>query len=114
MLPKVLHIEASWGTAGLTASAGLAGWIEFYLLRRALNLKIGKTGLHLKAQVLLWICGILSAGIGFFIKSTLHFRPIVEAFFVFSFFGVTYFILTYIFNIEESRSTINKIIKKLF
>ena len=36
---------ARWGAAGLTASAGMAGWIEFLLLRRALNGRIGRTGL---------------------------------------------------------------------
>lgn len=113
-LPQALNIEASWGTAGLTASAGISGWIEFYLLRRALNFKIGVTGLHVKNQMILWICGILSAGIGFAVKINLNLAPILEAFFVFSFFGITYFVLTYFFNIEESRSTINKIIKKAF
>jgi putative peptidoglycan lipid II flippase len=113
-LPKILNIEASWGTAGLTASAGIAGWVEFYLLRRALNLKIGVTGLHVKNQFLLWTCGILSAVIGYLVKANLSFRPIMEAFFVFSFFGVAYFLLTYLFNIEESRSTISKIMKKVF
>lgn len=112
-LPEALHIKASWGTAGLTASAGIAGWIEFYLLRRALNLKIGKTGLHLKNQIILWACGILSAAIGFTIKSFTHLSPIFEALIVFSFFGVAYFIFTYILNINESRITISKIIRKV-
>ena len=31
--------------AGLTASAGVAGWVEFALLRSALNRRIGVTGL---------------------------------------------------------------------
>lgn len=113
-LPKVLHIEASWGTAGLTASAGVSGWIEFYLLRRALNLKIGTTGLHIKDQIILWCCGILSAAIGFTVKYYTHLGSIFEAFIVFSFFGVAYFIFTYILNVKESRLTITKIVKKVF
>ena len=40
-LPRALGVEARWGAAGLTASAGIAGWIEFLLLRRALNARIG-------------------------------------------------------------------------
>ena len=36
-LPRALGIEPRWGAAGLTASAGIAGWVEFLLLRRALN-----------------------------------------------------------------------------
>ena len=33
-LPGMLGIDQRWGVAGLTASAGLAGWVEFILLRR--------------------------------------------------------------------------------
>ena len=36
---------AHWGAAGLTASAGIAGWVEFSLLRSRLNRRIGRTGL---------------------------------------------------------------------
>jgi putative peptidoglycan lipid II flippase len=32
-LPKALGIDLSWGAAGLTASAGIAGWVEMLLLR---------------------------------------------------------------------------------
>ncbi len=44
-LPRALGVDQRWGAAGLTASAGIAGWIEFLLLRRALNARIGTTGL---------------------------------------------------------------------
>jgi putative peptidoglycan lipid II flippase len=44
-LPVALGIDPRWGAAGLTASAGMAGWVEFVLLRRALNRRIGPTGL---------------------------------------------------------------------
>ena len=40
-LPRVLGISQRWGAAGLTLSAGIAGWLEFLLLRRALELRIG-------------------------------------------------------------------------
>ena len=33
-LPRWLGVPALWGAAGLTASAGVAGWIEMLLLRR--------------------------------------------------------------------------------
>ena len=44
-LPHLLGIEQRWGVAGLTVSAGVASWVEFLLLRRTLNLRIGATGL---------------------------------------------------------------------
>jgi putative peptidoglycan lipid II flippase len=40
-LPALLGISQRWGAAGLTLSAGVAGWLEFLLLRRALHIRIG-------------------------------------------------------------------------
>lgn len=40
LLPATLGVPARWGAAGLTASAGVAGWIEFHLLRRKMNQKL--------------------------------------------------------------------------
>lgn len=112
-LPKLLGLEPSWGTAGLTASAGLAGWIEFYLLRKALNQKIGNTGLKISYQFKLWTCAIIASAVGFGVKLVVHFSPVWSAFIVFSFFGVTYFLVSYLFKIDESKKTLDKILTKI-
>ena len=44
-LPPLLGIDRRWGVAGLTLSAGIAGWIEFVLLRSSLQKRIGKRSL---------------------------------------------------------------------
>ena len=43
-LPRLDRDRPRWGAAGLTASAGIAGWVEFLLLRATLNRRIGATG----------------------------------------------------------------------
>ncbi|HEX2835741.1 MAG TPA: murein biosynthesis integral membrane protein MurJ [Thermoanaerobaculia bacterium] len=43
------------GTVALTASAGVAGWIEFLLLRRALHQRIGRIVLPVRFQLSLWL-----------------------------------------------------------
>src|SRR4029077_8992404 len=43
-LPRLLGVAPAWGAAGLTASAGIAGWLEMYMLRRTLNHRIGREG----------------------------------------------------------------------
>ena len=57
-LPMWIGIDARWGIAGLTASAGVAGWVEFILLRRALGQRIGSepvgTGIWLGFGLRLW------------------------------------------------------------
>lgn len=113
VLPRFLGVEASWGTAGLTASAGLAGWIEFYLLRKALNKKIGNTGLKMSYQLKLWICAIIASAVGFGVKLTVNFSPVWSAFIVFSFFGFTYFFISYLFKIDESKKMLDKILTKI-
>ena len=45
-LPHLLGIATKWGAAGLTISAGISSWVEFALLRRTLNARIGSTGLN--------------------------------------------------------------------
>src|SRR3989449_6477895 len=40
-LPPAIGIDPKWGVAGLTASAGVAGWVEFALLRRGLSRRLG-------------------------------------------------------------------------
>jgi hypothetical protein len=46
VLPPFLRISPHWGAAGLTASAGVAGWIEFLMLRASLNRRVGTKGLE--------------------------------------------------------------------
>src|SRR5206468_3358182 len=53
-LPQWLGLEPLWGSAGLTASAGMAGWVEMLLLRRTLNARIGRTGLPADYVIKLW------------------------------------------------------------
>jgi putative peptidoglycan lipid II flippase len=54
-LPRWLGIAERWGVAGLTASAGVAGWVEMLLLRRTLNARIGQTGLPASYVSTLWL-----------------------------------------------------------
>src|SRR6185436_12482617 len=67
-LPGLLGLDSKLGAAGLTSSAGIAGWIEFILLRRSLNQRIGKTGLSVSYSAKLWAGAILSAGVGWLLK----------------------------------------------
>ena len=60
-LPRLLHVDPRWGIAGLTVSAGSAGWVEFGLLRRALNARIGVTGIPGGYVARLWLAAALGA-----------------------------------------------------
>src|SRR2546421_1672524 len=79
-LPPLLGIDPKWGAAGLTASAGVAGWVEFVLLRRSLNKRIGRTGLPFDFVMKLWSGAVAGAAIGWAIKVIVgHRHPIIVA-----------------------------------
>src|SRR6266851_1135393 len=67
-LPRALGIEPKWGVAGLTASAGIAGWVEIVLLRRTLNKRIGQTGLSFPYVGKLWLGAAAGASVGWAFK----------------------------------------------
>src|SRR3989454_7174624 len=78
-LPPAIGLDPKWGVAGLTASAGVAGWIEFALLRRTLNRRIGRTGLPLSFVAKLWTAAAVGACASFSLKllsSGLHPIPL--------------------------------------
>ncbi len=114
-VPPLLGLEIQWGTVGLTLTAGIAGWVEFLLLRRALNGKIGKTGLPLIFTAKLWTAAIIGAGIGWAVKlaigSALH--PILIALLVATPYGITYFLIAALFRVKEARDIINRVMRMI-
>jgi putative peptidoglycan lipid II flippase len=78
-LPPLLGIAQRWGVAGLTISAGISGWLEFVLLRRTLNLRIGDTGLPRVYLAKLWAAALLGAATGWGARwGVLHLRSHVS------------------------------------
>jgi putative peptidoglycan lipid II flippase len=91
VLPPLLHVPLRWGTAGLTASAGAAGWVEFFLLRRTLNQRIGHTGVPPALLGKLWATAAFSAAVAYGLKLTLPpWHPLVVAALVLGTYGVLY------------------------
>ena len=113
-LPRLLGIDPKWGVAGLTASAGIAGWIELALLRRSLNRRIGRTGLSAAYVVKLWIAALLAADIGWTFKLLLgDLHPIPLAAVVLGAYGVAYFGITFFLDLSESRALLGKVFRVL-
>jgi putative peptidoglycan lipid II flippase len=89
--PGLLGIDPRWGTAGLTATSGCAAWIEFLLLRRALNGRIGVTGLRFADSAPLWLLALLGAGAGWGTALLLpRLGPILTGAAVLGAFGIVY------------------------
>jgi putative peptidoglycan lipid II flippase len=74
-LPRALGIDPRWGAAGLTASAGVAGWVEFVLLRSRLNRRIGVTGISARFTATLWALAVASAAIAILVQQAVFTWP---------------------------------------
>jgi putative peptidoglycan lipid II flippase len=111
-LPPLIGLDPKWGAAGLTASAGVAGWIEFALLRNSLNKRIGRTGLPLGFVAKLWLAATIGAGVGWGIKLSIgSHHPIVIAALVLIPYGLIYFTITAALRVPELNSVLGRLMK---
>jgi putative peptidoglycan lipid II flippase len=109
-LPGLLNLEARWGAAGLTASAGLAGWVEFLLLRRGLDRRIGSTRLSAGYAARLWAPALLAAAAGWGMLLLLDHRlgPIATALAVLFPFGIVYLAGTLALRVPLARRLLGR------
>jgi putative peptidoglycan lipid II flippase len=113
-LPDALGVPRQWGAVGLTASAGIAGWVEFALLRRGLNRRIGWTGIPFTYVSKLWLSAAASACVAWGIRllvGPLH--PIPLAALVLVPYGLLYFALTSAWGLPESRAVVGRFTRLL-
>jgi putative peptidoglycan lipid II flippase len=113
LLPPLLGLDAKWGASGLTASAGLAAWVEFTLLRRTLNRRIGRTGVPASFVSRLWLAAILAAAAAWGVKlalGTAH--PILLAIAALTPFGLVYFGVTMALGLSEARTILTAVLRR--
>lgn len=109
-LPGWLNISPAWGAAGLTASAGIAGWVEMLLLRRTLNQRIGTTGLPVNYVVKLWSAAAAAAATAWAVKLAVPAPgPIIGAVLMLTPYGVVFFALTVAFRIPEAADALTRL-----
>jgi len=106
-LPRLLGLaDLRYGALGLTGSAGVAGWIEYALLRRGLAARIGDCRLPKGLLPRLWGSAAAGALGGFAVKLSLPLlHPVPRAAVVLGVFGVIYLACTLGLGVTEaSRS----------
>jgi putative peptidoglycan lipid II flippase len=109
-LPRLLGIDRHWGVAGLTLSAGIAGWVEFALLRRGLHARIGTVPYSVPRVMRLWVVAIGAAVAAYALKRVLPFhRPLLVGPAVLGAYGAIYLGLTWWMGI----STIEGVLRRL-
>ena len=113
-VPRWMGVDPQWGAAGLTASAGVAGWVEFALLRRALNARIGNTGVPATMLARLWASAAIGAAAGWWLKPVVfRYGHVVSAVVVLGVYGTLYFAATYVMGVEECAGTVRRVLRKV-
>ena len=101
--PGLLGIDAKWGVAGITVAAGLAGWLEFGLLRHALRKRLGPVDLPGRTRAVLWGAAVLAAALAWGAKWVNTDAPmLVRTGLVLGIYGMTYWLVTWKAGIPEA------------
>ncbi len=106
VLPSRLGLDARYGVAGLSLAGGIAGWVEFGLLRRALAERIGTV--HVGAHRILGLWG--AAGVAALLAwlplsaGVMAWSPLLGGGAVLLVFGAGYLGLTWLLGVPEARA----------
>ncbi len=112
VLPEALGIERRWGAAGLTASAGVAGWVEFVLLRSRLNRRIGATGIPLRVLASLWTAASFAAAAGWGIRLlTAGLGVRAGGLLVLGTYALVYVFLAYALGVPQAKTFLGRLVR---
>ena len=112
-LPRLLGVSQIWGAAGLTASAGISGWVEMLLLRTTMNARIGRTGLPAAYVGKLWAAAAAGAAVAWAIKLAMpSVHPVVAAILVLGPYGVVFFGATWLLGIGEATIALARFVSR--
>jgi putative peptidoglycan lipid II flippase len=116
-LPALPGGSATMGTVGLTASAGIAGWLEFLLLRQSMQKRIGAVSFPASYQVRVWssavAAGVAALAFDVFIagdvSKSLPLLHVAEAAMVCAVFGIVYFGMAMLLGVPEAKATVARL-----
>lgn len=110
-LPRLLGLPPTVGAAGLTLSAGLAGWVEYALLRAKLTKRVGPVGLPRGSLYPLWLAAVLAGLSGrgaLYLTGSLDSSPFVTGVGAIALFGIVYFAATHLAGVAEAGETLRR------
>lgn len=103
-LPGALGVDARWGVGFLTAASGLAGWIEFVLLRRYIHARVGAVVLPSGLQLKLWGAALVAGAAAYGVSGRLPpLHPVVLGLVVAAVFGGSYLVVARIAGADRAR-----------
>ena len=97
-----LGLAPQWGAAGIAISSSLAGWVELALLRRAVNRRVGTTGIASRVSLGLWGSAAVAAAVAWAVRTiTPPGRPLLAGVVIIGAFGVTYLLATSVLGVAD-------------
>lgn len=113
-LPGMLGLNPRLGVVGLTATAGIAGWVEYFLLKRAMGERIGRTGVPKIRTTKLWVAAIVSAAIAFGLKLGVGMsHRFITSIIVILTYGISYLIITTLMDFPEATAMTARLRRKV-
>lgn len=102
--PGILGIDQRWSVAGITVASGLAGWVEYALLRRASARRIGAVGPGAARLLVLWGGAALAAAVAWGVRWLNADAPaLLRSAFVLAAFGMVYWVFTWRAGVPEAQ-----------
>jgi putative peptidoglycan lipid II flippase len=129
-VPRALGIDADLGAAGITLASGVGAWLEFLLLRRGLDARIGRTRIPPRFVASLWSSALLAAAVGLAIKYGLTrwfgtalpldplwlpppaAHPVLVGALVLGAYGGLYFVFTAMFGLPEGKALLRRLSRR--
>ena len=109
-LPAWLGVDPLWSVAGLTASAGVAAWVEFVLLRRSIARRIGPVGVDGRYVGTLWLAAGIAALPALGIKWMIGVdHPLILGLVALPIYGAGYFALCAGFKLPEAAAVFGRL-----
>jgi putative peptidoglycan lipid II flippase len=112
-LPRLLGVPQAWGAAGLTASAGIAGWVEMLLLRRTMNARIGTTGLPASYVAKLWTAAAAGAAAAWAVKLSIPILPpIIAAALIVGPYGLVFLAMSLALRVDGAMAMMKRVLRR--
>ncbi len=110
VLPPRLGLDPRIGAAGLTLAGGIAGWSEFWMLRRSLARRIGTARFGVRYVALLWgaTAGAMATGWILIGAGALRLGSLGGGIVVLGVTAGVYLILTWLLKIPEARLLVSR------
>ncbi len=108
-IPVWMGIDPKWGVLGLTAASGIAGWIEYFLLRSRMEQRIGRVRIPASRSSAIWGSAVGAAAAGWGAKLLMDGAASAwPAIAVLAVFGAVYLGLSVALGVPAAKSLVRR------